>query len=148
MHFLTLIDRREVQDKGRNFPTSISVCVGYTLSTPCGGQSHSDQDSVCLGHSSKPTLRPLSDFPAHPHPPTSPGLSESQAGRPCPPAPGRVPPPTPPVACPLLSKSPFLSPSLYCRALHFHLIVGGVIRRLCHPGDREGGCTLLLSGCG
>lgn len=103
-----LIDGREVQDKGRNFPSPISVCVGHTLSTPCGGQSHSDQGSVCLGHSSKPTLQPLSDFPATPS--TSPGLSESQAGRPRPPAPGRVPPPpTPP-----------LWPALYSASLYFY----------------------------
>lgn len=37
----------------------------------------------------------------------------------------------------------FLSCSLYCSALHFHLIiVGGVIRRLRCPGDREGDCIL------
>lgn len=47
---------------------------------------------------------------------------------------------------PLLSKSLFLSRSLYCRALHFHLIiVGRVIQRLRYPGDREGGCTLSSS---
>lgn len=151
MHFLTLIGRQEVQDMGRNFPTPISVCFGHTLSTPCGGQSHSDQDRVCLGHSSKPTLQSLSGFPATPS--TSLDLSESQrqsrvsgrearstcSGQGSPSSHAST------VACPLLSKFLFLSHSLCCRALHFHLIVGGVIRRPCHPGDREGGCTLCSS---
>ena len=146
-----LIGRQEVQDTGRNFPTPISVCVGHTLSTPCGGQSHSHQDRVCLGHSNKPTLQSLSGFPATPS--TSLGLSESQrqsrasgrgalstcSGQGSPSSHAST------VACPLLSKFLFLSHSLCCRALHFHLFVGGVIRRLGHPGDREGGCTLCSS---
>lgn len=146
MHFLML------QEKGRNFPTPISG-VGHTLSTPCGGQSHSDQDRVCWDIEASPTLQ--SSLTSLPPPlPALVCLSHSdRAGRQGPGRAGPVhllragfPPKSSTVACPLLSKSLFLSHSLYCRALHFHLIVGGVIRRLCHPGDREGGRTRCSPG--
>lgn len=131
MHFLTLIGRQEVQDMGRNFPTPISVCFGHTLSTPCGGQSHSDQDRVCLGHSSKPTLQSLSGFPATPS--TSLDLSESQrqsrvSGREarstCS---GRVPPPpTPPLWPALYSASSYFYHTHYAAGLFIFisLLVG------------------------